>query len=344
MNNFLNTTLRNIAWFKQAAENNQLEMRPAFQRNTVWLTKEKSYLIDTILNGYPIPEIYMQENIDDEGVTHYIVVDGQQRLTAVLDYMSNSFPIDEKQSPAFLGARFLELTPEQRRLFFQYNFVVRILPQVGDGLLREIFQRLNKNVAALNQQELRQATYSGEFITIINDISDLAEFETIGIFTANDRRRMLDAEYVSELAIALLNGLQNKKTSLESYYQYYSEHEEDIVGLKDKFSKILGEIVQAFPEIRSSRWSKKTDFYTLFLVLGENIDKLPLSSDRRDMLRNKLISFGDDVSRYQQVDSNKEGVRQAVSEYAAAVRASSDLSCRRTRREVLISELSEVLS
>ena len=70
MNNFLNTTLRNIAWFKQAAENNQLEMRPAFQRNTVWLIKEKSFLIDTILNGYPIPEIYMQENIDDEGVTH----------------------------------------------------------------------------------------------------------------------------------------------------------------------------------------------------------------------------------------------------------------------------------
>ena len=107
---------------------------------------------------------------------------------------------------------------------------------------------------------------------------------------------------------------------------------------------VIVETLTAFPEIRSSRWSKKTDFYTLFLVLGENIDKLPLSSDRRDMLRNKLISFGDDVSRYQQVDSNKEGVRQAVSEYAAAVRASSDLSCRRTRREVLISELSEVLS
>lgn len=344
MNNFLNTTLRNIAWFKQAADNNQLEMRPAFQRNNVWLAKEKSYLIDTILNGYPIPEIYMQESIDEDGTTRYIVVDGQQRLTAVLDFMANSFSIDEKQSPAFLGARFADLTTDQRRSFFQYNFVVRILPQVGDSLLREIFQRLNRNVAALNQQELRQATYTGEFINLINELSDLEEFDKIGIFTANDRRRMLDAEFVSELAIAYLNGLQNKKTTLESYYQYYSEHEEELHDLKDSFKLILKEITHSLPSIRDTRWSKKTDFYTLFLILGENIDKLPLSSDKRELLNAKLVQFGDEVSECLRVDSDKEKIRLVVKDYAAAVRASSDLSCRRTRRDVLYTELKDVFS
>ena len=57
--NYLNTTNRNIAWFKGAFDRNELDMKPPFQRNPVWVTRQKSFLMDTILNQYPIPEIYM---------------------------------------------------------------------------------------------------------------------------------------------------------------------------------------------------------------------------------------------------------------------------------------------
>ncbi len=56
-------------------------------------------------------------------------------------------------------------------------------------------------------------------------------FSKIGLFTPNDVRRMLDVEYISELTIALLNGIQNKKDKLENYYQLYEEdfsQEEDV--------------------------------------------------------------------------------------------------------------------
>ena len=201
MENFLNTTLRNIAWFKQTYEHKELDMKPPFQRNPVWVTRQKSFLIDTILNKYPIPEIYMQETADEMGNVKYIIVDGQQRIRSVLDFIDGKFSMDEKESPDFYGTDFNGLTIEQKKAFFQYNFVVRILPDVNDVELRAIFQRLNKNVVALNKQELRQATYSGPFIRLMNTISDKEVFSKIGLFTPNDVRRMLDVEYISELTI-----------------------------------------------------------------------------------------------------------------------------------------------
>ena len=122
MDNFLNTTLRNIAWFKNAYERKELEMKPPFQRNPVWVTRQKSFLIDTILNRYPIPEIYMQETTDSLGNAKYIIVDGQQRIRSVIDFLSGKFVIDEKDSPSFNGASFEELTDDYKKQFFQYNF------------------------------------------------------------------------------------------------------------------------------------------------------------------------------------------------------------------------------
>ena len=66
MENYLNTTLRNISWFKSAHDRKELDIKPPFQRNPVWVTRQKSYLIDTILNKFPIPEIYMQETVDEK--------------------------------------------------------------------------------------------------------------------------------------------------------------------------------------------------------------------------------------------------------------------------------------
>lgn len=117
MENFLNTTLRNIAWFKQTYEHKELDMKPPFQRNPVWVTRQKSFLIDTILNKYPIPEIYMQETADEMGNVKYIIVDGQQRIRSVLDFIDGKFSMDEKESPDFYGTDFNGLTIEQKKHF-----------------------------------------------------------------------------------------------------------------------------------------------------------------------------------------------------------------------------------
>lgn len=340
MENFLNTTLRNIAWFKQVYEHKELDMKPPFQRNPVWVTRQKSFLIDTILNRYPIPEIYMQETADEMGNAKYIIIDGQQRIRSVLDFIDGKFSMDEKESPDFHGTDFDGLTTEQKKAFFQYNFVVRILPDVNDAELRAIFQRLNKNVVALNKQELRQATYSGSFIRLMNTISDKEAFSKIGLFTPNDVRRMLDVEYISELTIALLNGFQNKKDKLENYYQLYEEEFTDEDYVKEVYDIVLGELLKILPDLSTYRWSKKTDFYSLFLVFANHIKSLPLAKDDRVKAREVLINFGDSIRR--KLTTTKEDdvkFSENVENYAKGMRATTDLSSRKYRNLALEDEL-----
>ncbi|MEW8027662.1 MAG: DUF262 domain-containing protein [Candidatus Thiodiazotropha endolucinida] len=320
-------------------------MKPPFQRNPVWVDRQKSFLIDTVLNGYPIPEIYLQESVTAEGKARYIVVDGQQRLRAVLEFIEGKFSIDQKDTPQWGDMCFDDLTPEDKQKIYQYNFVVRTLPEMDGTQLRSIFQRLNRNVLALNKQELRQATYWGTFINLMNDLSNKPIWSELEVFTPNDVRRMLDVEYISELAIAVLNGIQNKKAKLDSYYEIYESDfdSDDSASLEKVFSRVLGEINNIFPTFSKTRWKKKTDFYSLFLVFSENVDSLPLSRDGRTEALTILSEFESGINEYVKTkDGNTEELPEPIRTYGQGIRASTDLGSRKRRHEGLATVLAEV--
>lgn len=337
MENYLNTTNRNIAWFKGAFDRKELDMKPPFQRNPVWVSKQKSYLIDTILNSYPIPEIYMQETVDEVGKAKYIIVDGQQRTRAVLEYLEGKFCIDEKDSPDLGDLFFDDLSTEQKKTFFQYNFVIRVLPEVSDLELRTVFQRLNKNTVALNKQELRQATYWGPFINIMNTISNKEYWGKIDLFTPNDIRRMIDVEYISELAIFALHGFQNKKDNLDRYYELYEVDFDEGLLLIANFDLVVHELLKIIPEIGSTRWSKKADFYSLFGLFYKHIDQLPLASNKRQFARDMLLEFAEEIDYFVKTDSDKaiQTYNNATLEYARGIRATTDIGTRKVRELAL---------
>ena len=129
--------------------------------------------------------------------------------------------MDAKDSPTYAEMTFDDLTADQKKKIYSYSFVVRQLPEMSDQELREIFSRLNRNNVVLNSQELRQATYWGQFIQTMNEISEDDIWRELGIFTANDVKRMLDVEFISELTIAAIHGVQNKKLTLDKYYEMY---------------------------------------------------------------------------------------------------------------------------
>jgi hypothetical protein len=339
--NYLNTTNRNIAWFKGAFDREELDMKPPFQRNPVWVTRQKSYLIDTILNGYPIPEIYMQETVDEKGMAKYIIVDGQQRSRAVLEYLEGKFCIDAKESPEFADMYFEDLSSEQKKTVFQYNFVIRVLPDVPDEELRTIFQRLNKNVVSLNKQELRQATYWGPFIKTMNLISDKEYWGKIDVFTPNDIRRMIDVEYISELAIFALHGHQNKKDNLDKYYELYEEEFDRENEIIETFDTVNSELIKILPEISNTRWAKKADYYTLFGFFVKEKKKLPLTKEKREFARLKLLEFADEIDFFVRTDKGDEVVNYsgATIEYGRGIRATTDIGSRKVRENGLALKL-----
>jgi hypothetical protein len=348
MATFLKTAPRSVLWFKQIHERNELEMKPPFQRNPVWTDKQKSYLIDSILNEYPVPEIYMQEIVSDKGEVKYILVDGQQRIRAILEFVNNHFAIDPKDSPQWADLTFEELRSEEKKRIYEYDFVARYLPNIDDTQIRAIFGRLNRNNVALNQQELRQATYWGTFIQTMNEIAEYENWGKLDIYSSNDIKRMLDVEFVSELTVAVLHGHQNKKLTLEKYYQLYEKEFEQRNFIKELFDSVLRELIFIMPT-ETNRWYKKTDFYSLFVVFARHKINLPLSEEKRGLAKNKLMSFGLQIDAMVTINKVEEDSDSFISEsfssnvlaYGQSIRASSDLGSRRRRDEALELELAE---
>lgn len=342
MSNQIPTTHRDIAWFKQADELRQLEMSPPFQRNLVWTDKQKSFLIDSILNGFPVPEIYMQDIVDDTGNKKYILVDGQQRITACLEYINNDFPIDSNDSPSYGRMLFDDLNPNDKKKIYSYTFVTRLLPEMSDSELREIFSRLNRNNVVLNAQELRQATYWGQFIQTMNEISNNDLWRDLGIFTANDVKRMLDVEFISELSIAILHGVQNKKQTIDKYYEIYEDNFDQKNELKYTFDILLRELVRVLPDFNKTRWSKKTDFYSLFILFAKYKHLFPFDQQKTVEAAELLHRIGEEINIAVSTKDTfeYEDTDEYITQYSLNLRASSDLGARKKREEALLNLLS----
>jgi len=101
-------SLQDVSWFKNQYLNGALEIRPPYQRKPVWTPRQKCYLVETILKNLPIPEIYVQKTMTPEGKATYAIVDGQQRIRTVLQFIgvdnekgeqaSNQFALDKLPS------------------------------------------------------------------------------------------------------------------------------------------------------------------------------------------------------------------------------------------------------
>lgn len=111
-------------------------------------------------------------------------------------------------------------------------------------------------------------------------------------------------------------------------------------GEWDRIIKVCNELVQVLPEIKKTRWSHLIDFYSLFTVLAEVQDSLPLAQDGREALHEKLLAFGNGITAYQRKsDDDKKSDNTNIVLYASGIRNSSDLNARKNRYSALKSEL-----
>ena len=160
---------------------NGLDLSPSFQRRPVWKKGAKSYLIDTIIKGLPIPIIFIRERKVDLKTleSKREVVDGQQRLRTIFSFINPSlidnynpskddFKINKTHNKALANLSFNDLSEDYRQNILDYEFSVHVLPSsVDDRDVLQIFARMNSTGVKLNSQELRNAEYYGEFKTSV---------------------------------------------------------------------------------------------------------------------------------------------------------------------------------
>lgn len=271
-------------------EDSKLELTPAFQRKPVWTLPSKIMLIDSILKGIPIPKILIASKMKD-GKKYRSVIDGQQRLRAIIEFVDEEYALSSPYEGPLTGKIFSDLDQDVQNKILEYNLDFNECTDFTEVELREVYSRFNKYIMPLNKQELRKAEFPGDFAVLSERLSLIDYFDDIKIFSVANRRRSTDVEYISELLSALIDGVQNKKDKLDSYYQRYREFPNAAV-YKSLFEKTISEISIVFSEEypqKKTRFKQKADFYSLFLAVNHFVKNgLSLKGKNLTYLREDL--------------------------------------------------------
>ena len=206
-----------LDWHRQ----HRLVLSPDFQRGNVWTPAARSYLIDTILRQLPMPKIYLRTTIDlRTKASVREVVDGQQRLRAIIDFANDKFALTKRASE-FAGLRYSTLSAELQQVFLEYPIAVGQLLNASNGDVLEVFARLNSYSVQLNPAEKRHAKYHGDFKWAIRNASRRWSvlWDTYGIVSPRERVRMLDDSLMAEMFGILIEGVRDGgQTSINGLY------------------------------------------------------------------------------------------------------------------------------
>ena len=115
-----NSSPHPISDIRDWKEVGRLELRPDFQRREVWSSPARIMLMDTILRDIPMPKVFLANTIRD-GKTYRVVIDGQQRITAILDFLGDAFSLDHPYTGADNGKRFSAFEPSYPRAFLELS-------------------------------------------------------------------------------------------------------------------------------------------------------------------------------------------------------------------------------
>jgi hypothetical protein len=247
------------------------EIRPYFQRNFVWNDAAKIMLIDTILRNIPMPKFFLKADIRASD-TYRIVIDGQQRITSILEFIDGKYPLGKPYQGEFIGKYFADLPMAEQQNILSYKLDVNEIRNATDDMIRDVFSRVNKYTKVLNDQELRRADFPGDFLAMADRLANHDFFDKFSFFSGPARKRMQDSEFVSELLIVLLGGIQDKASSLNMYYADLMKWDlEERTRVRERFEKILSDCEMIFEGTRSplngSRFKQKSDFYSLFAAI-----------------------------------------------------------------------------
>ncbi|MGC2224574.1 MAG: DUF262 domain-containing protein [Methylocella sp.] len=265
-----------ISDFLEWHSNNLLDLSPKFQRRSVWTRAGKSFLIDTILRGKPMPKVLLTQDLVGKKNLR-TVVDGQQRIRTILEFVSGDFTVLGTHNAAHAGRRFSELDQETQGAILQYEVGVDLLYNVGLADMLDIFARINTYSVTLNTQEKLNAKYLGVFKTAAYELG----FAYVGyllegcVLTEKAVSRMGEAQLASDLLVLLVGGVQTVK-NIERYYRDYEileEIPENIGTAVALYREIMQFIGAIYPpaELKNTNWSRPHWFYTLFTCAGHSL-------------------------------------------------------------------------
>lgn len=343
-----------IADFLEWQRQGTLELSPSFQRRPVWPPAAKSYLVDTIVRGLPVPIIFLREHTDlDDLRAKRVVVDGQQRLRTLLSFIDPScikdfhkerdvFTISLTHNREIAHKSFEQLPKAIRQRILDYEFSVHTLPSgTDDKQVLQIFARMNATGVRLNAQELRNAEYFGEFKASMYTLAyeQIDRWREWHIYGEQDIARMEEVEGTSDLVLYVMDGMHPKNQKLldGTYSKYDAEfpQKEEVQGRFRKTMDAIEDILGS--DLHKLAFSRKTLFDTLFAFVYDRLYGLdsPLGETRQRKLPPDL---GESLRRV----SRRIMKRDVPDDVAVALRGGTSHEKSRTARLDFVRQVCEV--
>jgi hypothetical protein len=305
-------------------KSNSLIISPHFQRKLVWRLAHKVDFIETILLGFPFPEIFVSRgsiNVDTMTSTSF-VVDGQQRMNSIIEFIENKFSVN--------GLTYQSLPSTEKESFLKYEIAVIDLDMSNeDQRIPEIFKRLNRTFYSLTNIERISTEYAsseymqlgkllaGELLGIESEDSESnlrenpdvtqefvqwAERQKLNpfqkwlidssIFTKYEISRQVHLMYVLNLMSTIhLDNLYNRNDRIPELLLNFK----DEYPAKDLMIRILNNTALVILKLKipkNTYWTNKANAFSLFIALSRTIDN---SKFDNNILREKLLSFAENI-------------------------------------------------
>lgn len=354
------TNQQDLSWFLDMYNTNKLDLEPPYQRRSVWTPKDRRFFLDTIFNNYPCPAIYLQKEITSTSYK-YNVVDGKQRLQTIIDFYNNKIGLDAKfPDITIAGKKWKEIEKIQkyRNAFLNYRFSMeQLTSDVDDAGWNAVFDRVNRNQKTLKEQELRHAKFSGWFINFAEAQSEEDIWEKWKISSKNKQKRMKDVEFISILALILLekNFIGFPQEKIDELYAKYDFNEdelkyEDEVALAPEDYDIdftrekLETFIEEFNETKNTLQTLldqdlldlvspklMTYFYTLWTLVAFDRDKIIDKAKITEKLKKFFLLVNEQTKDPTKTDSPS----QVLTFYTNAVGAATEIEPRKNRHNAL---------
>ena len=254
-----------------------------YQRsNRVWPPAARSYLIDTILLGFPMPKLSLYQKTDlKTRQTIKEIVDGQQRSQAISDFFNDRLRLSGPTS--FRGKLYSQLEEDEQQRFLNYEVIADVFAAATQQQIRESFRRINSYNVPLNPAEVRHATFQGEFKWFVYSVTQAYSqaLKDTKILTENQLVRMADAALIADILYAREHGhVSASDKQLRDIYEKYEDSFPDQERIRHELDQVFSIYLELWPFLSPSML-KPYIFFSLFVAIWHRQFGVPILREAR---------------------------------------------------------------
>ena len=314
----------------------RIDPSPPYQRGLVWSRSQKQLFIDSLIQDFDIPKLYLRRTTNPASQYEWEVVDGQQRLKAIWEFLGNEFPVSNDSDPVdnavIAGKLFSSLPDDIQDQLQSYELSIVELAEAEDQEIEEMFIRLQNGVP-LNAAEKRNAI-SGNVRNLVSEIASSHPF--IAGSVAFPNRRYAHDEIVAQMLLIEMSGGPTHITPTKLRVMY-----EDGVSFNTrsacarKFRRVLNFLADAFPDKHPELI--KTNTLSLYIIASEALARYSISN-RTKGFGQWFVEF--EARRIANQDLPEDEMDPEMRDYQSAIlQGSLSLSSQNIRRNLLMKDL-----